>query len=423
VRRCAVIAGLLIVVVAAVPGAQAQSADPGSGASGGGASGGAGSGGAASEGAGSGGAASGGEDTDGSSGSGAGSSGSGAGSSGSGAGSSGSGAGSSGSGAGDQVLKIPMAEGAPEVRAAASPSVVRLGAHFTLYITATFGRGVEVNLREPVDLGRAFEVRRRLSEDQPSAAGGTTREWQLDVTPWELGDLQLAPIAVTFTVAGRAGQVQTNAVPLRIVGVLGDLVDDPKLMRGLASPTGLTMRDWFWIWLSAAGGAALGVIVVALWARRRRSHRTLQLVGGAIARPRRIDMTGERALERLLAIEQSGVLDRDADRKAGYAEMVEVIRDYLAARYRIAIHDLTSSELIRRLHELAPHEEVELVETWLDGCDLVKYGGARVAPAEAGKTLDDARALIVATTQLRAVARSGAGPTGATSATGAREAA
>jgi len=49
--------------------------------------------------------------------------------------------------------------------------VARLGAHFTLYITATFGAGVEVNLREPMDLGPAFEIRRRLSEDRPSGDG------------------------------------------------------------------------------------------------------------------------------------------------------------------------------------------------------------------------------------------------------------
>jgi hypothetical protein len=323
-------------------------------------------------------------------------------------GSAGSGAGSGAGSDTGKVIQLPVTVGAPDVRAAASPSVVRLGGRFTLYVTATFGSGVEVNLREPLDLGPAFEVRRRLSEDRPSSTGGTTREWQLEVTPWELGDGHIAPIAVTFTVFGRAGQVQTNAVPMKIVGVLGEVVDDPKLMRGLAAPAPLTMRDWFWIWFTTALGAATAVRGAALGWRRRRRRRTLRLVGAAIARPRRIDMTGERALERLLAIEQAGVLERDAERKAGYAEMVEVIRDYLAARYRTAIHDLTSSELLRRLDELAPHDEVELVAAWLDDCDLVKYSGGRATPAEAGKALDDARALIVTTTQLRAAARSAA---------------
>jgi hypothetical protein len=300
---------------------------------------------------------------------------------------------------------MPLDAGAPEVHAAASPTVVRLGAHFTLYVIATFGPGVEVNLREPVLLGPAFEVRRKVSEDRRSADGRTTREWQLDVTPWELGDLQIAPIAVTFTASGTAAQVQTNAVPLKIIGELGDVVDDPRAMRGLASPASLAARDWFWIWFATASGASLAIVIAALWIASRRRRRGRQLVGGAIARPRRIDMTGERALARLLAIEQAGVLDRDADRKTGYAEMVEVIRAYLGARYRIATHDLTSLELLGRLGRLASRDDVEQVSVWLDACDLVKYGGQRATPADAGKALDDARALVVtttATTQQRA---------------------
>jgi hypothetical protein len=305
--------------------------------------------------------------------------------------------GGSGSGSAGQLLKIPLEAGAPQVNAAASPTVVNLGGHFTLFVRATFAPGVEVNLREPLDLGAAFEVRRRLSEDEHTVTGMTTREWQLDVTPWEIGDLQLAPITVTFTAFGHAGQVATNPVPLRIVGTLGDLADDTA-PRGLAAPTGLTARDWFWIWTATAAGAAAGVVIAALWLHRRRRRRALRLVGGAIARPRRIDMTGARALERLLAIEQSGVLDRDAERKAGYADMVGVIREYLAARFRIATHDRTSAELVAALDGPASPDEVTMVTGWLADCDLVKYGGERATPAEAGKALDDARALIVATT-------------------------
>jgi hypothetical protein len=310
----------------------------------------------------------------------------------------------SGSAAAAQLLKIPIEAGAPEVNAAASPTVVNLGGHFTLFIRATFAPGVEVNLREPLDLGAAFEIRRRLSEDEHAAGGRTTREWQLDVTPWDLGDLQLAPIAVTFTAFGHAGQVATNAVPLKIVGVLGDLADDAA-MRGPAAPTRLTMRDWFWIWTATAAGAVIGVLLAALWLHRRRDRRALRLVGGAIARPRRIDMTGGRALERLLAIEQSGVLDRDAERKAGYADMVGVIREYLAARYHLAAPDVTSAELLAELARLGLPAAAELVADWLGECDPVKYGGQRATPAEAGKALDDARALIVATTELRGAPR------------------
>ncbi len=306
-----------------------------------------------------------------------------------------------GSGSGSAtIIQITPDMSVPEVSAAASPSEVRLGERFTLFVTAVFGDGVEVNLREPVELGGAFEVKRRLSEDKARADGKHVREWQLEVYAWELGELQVPPVAVTFTVGGKAAQVETNAVPIRVAGTLGD-VDDPKLMRANAPPVPLISRDWFWIWIAAGVAGVVVFAVVWIVVRRHRRRRIVRLVASSsfeAVRAPRIDMTSERALERLLAIERSGVLDRDDDRKAGYAEMVEVIRDYLGARYRVATLDLTTSELVRALAKVAPEHERLLVEAWLERCDLVKYGGFRATADDGRAVLADARGLVIATT-------------------------
>lgn len=308
------------------------------------------------------------------------------------------GAGSAGAGSA-QILQLPTDIAAPQVSAAASPTVVTLGGKFTVFVTATYGDGVEVNLREPIDLGEVFEVTRKLSSNKRVADGRTVREWQLEVIAWELGDLKMPGIAVTYSAFGRAGQVQTNAVRLKIIGVLGDAVDDPKAVRDHAPPTELMRRDWFWLWLGVAIAAASGIAVGLLVWVTRRGRRAVRLVAGAVAAPRRMDAPSARALEQLLAIERSGVLDRDDDRKAGYTEMVEVVRDYVAARYRISVADLTTRELLQRLAPAAPPAECELVETWLERGDIVKYGGLRATSADAQRTLDDARALIVTTTE------------------------
>jgi len=324
-----------------------------------------------------------------------------AGSGGAGSGSGGAGSGTgAGSGSG-RIIQLPTDIAAPQVSAAASPTTVRIGAKFTVFITATFGDGVEVNIREPIDLGGVFEVTRKVSEDKRAADGRKVREWQLEVIAWELGDLVMPPIAVTYTAFGRAGQVQTNALRLKITGVLGDAVDDPKALRDHAPPTDLLRRDWFWLWIAAGAGAGIGLVAgLLIWRRRRR--RRVRLVAGAVAAPRRMDLPSERALEKLLAIEQSGVLDRDEDRKAGYTAMVEVLREYLAARYRVAISDLTTRELLQRLARAASAEERVLVEAWLERCDIVKYGGLRATRADAKQTLDDARALVVTTSAVAA---------------------
>ncbi len=321
-----------------------------------------------------------------------------------GAGSTGSGAGSgTGSGSnGPTIIQLPTDVAAPEVNASAFPTAVRLGGRFTLIVTATFGAGVEVNLKEPFELGPAFEVRKRVSEDRPRGDGKTTREWQIDILAWELGDLRVSGITVTYTVNGAVGQVDTNGVRIRVDGVLGEQVDDPKALRDLQPPTELVGRDWFW--LLVAGGAVwlLMMIGLYLYLQGRRRARYSVLTGGAVARPRKMDMTSEKALAALLAIEKSGVLADREQRREGYAQMVEVIREYLGARYRVATLDLTSSELVRQLAKVAPDEERAMVEVWLETCDLVKYGGLRTTHDEAKAALDDARALVVTTSQARA---------------------
>jgi hypothetical protein len=308
-------------------------------------------------------------------------------------------------GSGAAPVRPPLELGAPQVAAAASPTALSLGTTFSLFVTASYNDGVEVNLREPTELGAAFEVRRRSVKDSVRADGAHVREWQLEVIAWELGDLVVPPIAVTFTFGGHVGQVQTNTVPIHVDGMLGDVIDDPKLMRGLEPPRALTQRDWFWVYVAAAAGAAVGGVTALVWSQRRR-RRHVELLGDSGIRMRDLDTPSARALARLAAIERSGVLSRDADRKHGYDQMVDVIRDYLGARYRVVTRDLTSAELSRKLATATSDDERACIDAWFGRCDVVRYGGLRPDAAAARRTLDDARG-VVATTTPHAVAAEG----------------
>jgi hypothetical protein len=272
-----------------------------------------------------------------------------------------------------------------------------LGRTFTLFVTAAFDPGVEVNLREPMELGPAFEIRRRDVRDALRADGKRVREWQLEVIAWELGDLAVPPVAVTFTYGGHAGQVETNAVPIRVDGTLGDVADDPKVMRGLEPPTALTSRDWFWLYVVGAAGAVVGAGILLVWNARRRREVPASASGSGFA-VRDLDNAGNRALSRLAAIERSGVLARDTERKLGYEQMVDALRVYFGERYHVATRDLTSAELARRLVGVARDDERAGIEAWLGKCDIVKYGGLRVQHDDARSVLEQARVLVVSTT-------------------------
>jgi hypothetical protein len=300
-----------------------------------------------------------------------------------------------GSGQKGTAITIPLDDEAPQVSAAAAPSAVKLGSRFTLFVAATFAAGVTVNLREPLDLGGAFEVKKRVAVDSVDGDGQHRREWQIEVYAWDLGDLDVPPVAVTFTSNGHAGQVATNAVPIRVSGVLGD-ADDPKLLRGLAAPVALFQRTWLWnllhdpLELAIVIAALVALVMLARWPRKRRVAVMPEptLVFGP---KKKLDMTSERALERLLEIERSGVLAKDAQRKRGYAEMADVVREYVGARFAIqAARELTSGELVAAL----PIAARDVVATWLDRCDPVKYGGELGTRNGAVQTLDAAKQLV-----------------------------
>ena len=200
-----------------------------------------------------------------------------------------------------------------------------------------------------VDLGarvrgqaQAVAGHRRTPTARTSASGSSRS------TRGSVGELHVPPLAVTFTANGQ-GRTDRVPMPCRVQRhrrARRHRRRSQARARQRAAHAAARAATGSGLWSAAAWHA---------WSRARSAFFIIRSGGaGACGRssarssrrtptPRRIDMTSERALERLLAIERSGVLDRDDERKLGYTQMVEVIREYLGARYRIAT--LRSDEL------------------------------------------------------------------------------
>ncbi len=302
----------------------------------------------------------------------------------------------SASASGSTVVDLPIDIAAPQLTASASPSEVRLGTAFTLFVTASYGANVVVNIVDPVDLGAALEVRRRLSHDSKRADGQTVREWQFEVLPWELGDVAVPPIVVTYTIGGNGGQVATNPVPLRIVGTLGE-VDDTKMMRPALPPTAILVRDWFWLYVIGSSVAGIVAVVVAVLVlvrvRRRRRARVQRLTGGEIAW-RNLDDADKYALAQLAAIEDSGVLQADPTR--GFAEMAAVVREFGGGKFGFSAADCTTREWLQKFGRRAPVALHHSYAAWFGPADLAKYAGLPMATSQAEAACSAARSLIIA---------------------------
>jgi hypothetical protein len=303
-------------------------------------------------------------------------------------------------GAGGQVYVDPSdILGAPEVTAAAMPSEVMIGTRFVLVITAAYDEGVTVNLPTRLDLGPAFEELRRTSTDRARSDGKKIREWQIECLAWELGELQIPPVQVTFVRAGTADAMLTNAVPMRITGTLGDMVDTAQ-PRGHAPPLPLWKRTWLWVIVAAVAFFLTCLVIGLILARRRRRTITVYVpvrTSGIFRRPR-LGGPAEEALARLEAIDTSGMLARD--RKVAYTEMIDVMQEFLGRQLGKDTAEMTLGELRAWLDELpdarlAGARKLELGR-WLADCELVKFGGYPASVDEGKVQIAAGRELVIA---------------------------
>ena len=110
--------------------------------------------------------------------------------------------------------------GKPQVSAAASPTELRLGDKITLFVEVIFDESVAVALPAGLDLAPAFDELKRSSVDERRSDGTRKRVYQIQLQVWELGEFDLPPVQVTYSIGGESSWVVTNRVPLRVVGTL-----------------------------------------------------------------------------------------------------------------------------------------------------------------------------------------------------------
>lgn len=304
----------------------------------------------------------------------------------------------------------------PQASASASPSQLQLGETLTLFVEVVFDARVTVNLPSTLDLAPAFDELRRSSKDEVRRDGTVKRIYQLELRAWELGELQLPPIQIGYWVGADRSWVVTNPVPLRILGLLGN-VDDKTALIGDTPPVPLRRRDWRW---ALAAGVALAVIAVGLLAWRLRKRKPRPVTEAAVVAPvrARVRLTGaaERALAALTALERDGALGREP--RAGYEQLVAILRRFWHEQFAVGIRDRTSAELVRALAKTSmPAAAREASATWLDRCDLVKYAAATPDLAARAADLAGARELVYAAIAAAAPAAVGAvGPARASAA-------
>jgi hypothetical protein len=273
------------------------------------------------------------------------------------------------------------------------------------------GQGTEPSIRygvtkskDTVTVGEPFEVRVRIRApadaqitfpDNPDTAGTVQARdprtietadsvQALDETaiyrlaPWDTDSqsVRLADAIVTWNGVEKRVPIGEITIFVRSVLPADSTLRVPKPERPIWE-----IRPFPW-WILAALLAAVAIALGIWWWLKRRGRPKPVIVVDPYAR----------ALKELRRIEAMGLIDA-GERTRFVALVVEVLRDYLAARYPEATLALTSRELVAALRgrEAVPREHLARV---LHEADLTKFAGWALSEERARALARDVRAII-----------------------------
>lgn len=281
--------------------------------------------------------------------------------------------------------QAPAAQQRVQIGTDVAPDTVVVGQPFRVTVRVRAPRGATIRFPAPPDTtgavqGRGASVVRAAAD--PAAVEQTATylvaAWDVDSQVVTLGE-------VVVTAAGVERRVAVGSMQVFVRRILPEdtSLHVPKPARALV----VTPLPYPWWWWLVAAAAAAALVGAWLWWRRRRRR-------GAIP-----EDPYERAEREFARVEQLALVDA-GERGRHVALMVDVLRDYLAARIPVAMRSHTSGELLRATYGIAamPADRLSRV---LRETDLVKFARFPVTGDRALALGAEARGIAAAVEQAR----------------------
>lgn len=276
-------------------------------------------------------------------------------------------------------------EGPVTATVALAPAAPRLGDPLRLTLTVEAKPGVRI---EMPDFGEAlgrFSILDFTPRETPGEDGGVIARQDYTLRGPASGRQRIPGLRIEY-VDERAGdgaprELITDELAFEVESVLpeGAVVDALRPARG---PLAELPGDWWsrwWLWLTLGAVAAAGIVWGAMIWRRHAAERTRATAF-------------ERALRRLAALEERGLpVAETVD--AWYVELSDIVRRYIEDRHAVRAPELTTEEFLlearRSVAFSAAHRD--LLSTFLEGCDRVKFAGYSPEQDESRSALEVAR--------------------------------
>jgi hypothetical protein len=274
-----------------------------------------------------------------------------------------------------------QATGAPiPVQAAVGiePDTVRVGDPFVVEIGIRAPIGSTIIFPPPPDSTKTVQGLDPVRVETRPDSGGLVQWGYYRVAAWDIGEQPISLGDVLVTLAGRTRRISLVGHKVFVASVLP--ADSAQRIPKPARPLYEFSATPWWIWLALAIAAVL-VILLWWWGGRRKQGKRVAAIDPF-----------EQAEREFARVEALGLVEA-GERGRYVALMVEVLRDYLAARYVKAPLSLTSTELLMVLRgeRGVPNERLMRV---LNEADLVKFARRPVTPDRARELGREARAMV-----------------------------
>ena len=261
------------------------------------------------------------------------------------------------------------------------PDTVTVGDPFEVVVRVRAPRGSTIAFPEPPTAEPTADIEpidpRAVTQTADSGVVEQTARYRL--VAWNVGQLPITLDEVIVRTPAGEERISLAGTSVFVRSVLpADSAERvPKPARELFAP----VRPLWLYWLIAAT-IALILALFAWWYWRRRRRRGL-----AGEDPLGV---AEREFDRIEAMR----LVEAGERGRHVALMIDVLRDYLAARHPAALRSLTSWELLSVAARSLPHVPASRLEALLGEADLVKFARRPVTMDRARELGREARAIV-----------------------------
>jgi len=262
------------------------------------------------------------------------------------------------------VARTEIERGPVHVIVEVEPNPARLSDEPKLTLTIEHEQGVKVD-KPPFGeaVGESLQIR-DFHEPLPEAKEGYEIIRQIyTLEPTRTGQLQIDPIAVTFTVDDKQHSLETEALAIEITSILGDKAPSLNDLQGIEGPVELPEPRGMAMWLVAIGCGLAVIVAVSTWVvlRRRKDE------------PEKQFTPQELAFLELQRIVQQELSERDV--KLFYVELTGVVRRYIERTTGIHAPEQTTEEFLREINsaEVFLGDEQSRLGAFLESADLVKF--------------------------------------------------